>query len=73
MVLKEVVGLHGGWLIFLIVLFTILSIASIIWLVLYVETSQRKNWKVLTFIVIITAIILAFELEFVLLQNNIIL
>jgi len=37
--------LTGGWLTFVLVLFAILSVAAILWFILYVEMSQRKNWK----------------------------
>ncbi|MHA1778073.1 MAG: hypothetical protein ACTSYN_00715 [Candidatus Heimdallarchaeaceae archaeon] len=73
MVLKAVNGLHGGWLVFLIVLFTILAVAAITWLVLYVETSQRKSWKMITTIIILSSIIIAFDLQFILLKSNVIL
>ncbi|MHA1685009.1 MAG: hypothetical protein ACTSYD_01245 [Candidatus Heimdallarchaeaceae archaeon] len=73
MVLKAVNGLHGGWLVFLIVLFTILAVVAITWLVLYVETSQRKSWKMITTIIILSSIIIAFDLQFILLKSNVIL
>ena len=42
----------GGLLTFLLVLFIILAIASIIWFLLYIEMSQQRNWKMSTIIVV---------------------
>lgn len=62
----------GGWLTFMLVIFTILTIASIIWLILYVEMSQNKNWKLTLLIAIITAIVTAMEIQLILIKSNVI-
>ncbi len=64
--------LTGGWLTFMVVVFSILTIASIIWFILYVEMSQRKNWKMITLLIIICALITAFEIQLILLKINVI-
>ncbi len=63
----------GGWLTFFLVLFSILTVASIIWFILYMEMSQRKTWKLTTLIVVITSLITAFEIQLILLQIGIII
>ncbi|MCE7741853.1 MAG: hypothetical protein GOP50_05300 [Candidatus Heimdallarchaeota archaeon] len=64
--------LFGGWLIFLLVLFIILAIAGIIWFILYVEMSQRKNWKMVTLFIVLNSMIVAFAIQLMLLQANVI-
>ena len=64
--------LTGGWLTFMVVVFSILTIASILWFILYVEMSQRKNWKMVVLIVFICAVITAFEIQLILLKMNVI-
>ncbi|MHA1551557.1 MAG: hypothetical protein ACTSUP_08155 [Candidatus Heimdallarchaeaceae archaeon] len=63
----------GGFLTFLLVLFSILTIVSIIWFILYIEMSQRRNWKLTALIVIITSLITAFEIQLILLQIGVII
>ncbi|MCK4844835.1 MAG: hypothetical protein KAS95_04110 [Candidatus Heimdallarchaeota archaeon] len=62
----------GGWLTFMLVVFTILTIASIIWLILYVEMSKNKTWKLTLFIAIITAVVTAMEIQLILIKSNVI-
>lgn len=62
----------GGWLTFMLVVFTILTLASIIWLILYVEMSKNKTWKLTLFIAIITAIVTAMEIQLILIKSNVI-
>ncbi|MHA1217947.1 MAG: hypothetical protein ACTSSN_05300 [Candidatus Heimdallarchaeaceae archaeon] len=64
--------LTGGWLTFMVVVFSILTVASIIWFIMYVEMSQRKNWKMVVLIVFICAVITAFEIQLILLKMNVI-
>ncbi len=64
--------LTGGWLTFMVVVFSILTVASILWFILYVEMSQRKNWKMVVLIVFICAVITAFEIQLILLKMNVI-
>lgn len=64
--------LTGGWLTFMVVVFSILTVASIIWFILYVEMSQRKNWKMVVLIIFICAVITAFEIQLILLKINVI-
>ena len=73
MVYTEYKGmLFGGWLTFLLVLFIILAIAGIIWFILYVEMSQRKNWKMVTFIVILNSLIVAFAIQLILVKAQVV-
>lgn len=65
--------LTGGLLTFFLVLFSILTVASIIWFILYIEMSQRRNWKLTTLIVVITSLVTAFEIQLILLQIGIII
>ena len=65
--------LTGGWLTFCLVLFSILTVASIIWFILYIEMSQRQSWKLTTLIVVITSLVTAFEIQLILLQLGIII
>ncbi|MHA1419028.1 MAG: hypothetical protein ACTSVO_01495 [Candidatus Heimdallarchaeaceae archaeon] len=65
--------LTGGWLVFCLVLFSILTVASIIWFVLYIEMSQRRNWKLTLLIGSLTSLIIAFEIQIILLQIGIII
>ncbi|MCG3225163.1 MAG: hypothetical protein H7647_11900 [Candidatus Heimdallarchaeota archaeon] len=65
--------LTGGWLTFCLVLFSILTVASIIWLLLYIEMSQRQNWKLTTLIVVITSLVTAFEVQLILLVLGVII
>jgi len=65
--------LTGGWLIFFLVLFSILTVASIIWFILYIEMSQRRTWKLTLLIVVITSLVTAFEIQLILLQIGVIL
>jgi len=64
--------LFGGWLTFLIVLFIILAIAGIIWFVLYVEMSQRKSWKMVTLIVVLNSLVVAFAIQLILVKAQVI-
>lgn len=64
--------LTGGWLTFMVVVFSILTVASILWFIMYVEMSQRKNWKMVALIVFICAVITAFEIQLILLKLNVI-
>lgn len=64
--------LTGGWLTFMVVVFSILTVASILWFIMYVEMSQRKNWKMVALIVFICAVITAFEIQLILLKMNVI-
>lgn len=64
--------LTGGWLTFMLVVFSILTVASILWFILYVEMSQRKNWKMVVLIVFICALITAFEIQLILLKIDVI-
>ena len=64
--------LTGGWLTFMVVVFSILTVASILWFILYVEMSQRKNWKMVVLIIFICALITAFEIQLILLKINVI-
>lgn len=64
--------LTGGWLTFMVVVFSILTVASILWFILYVEMSQRKNWKMVVLIVFICALITAFEIQLILLKTNVV-
>ena len=64
--------IFGGWLTFLLVLFAILALACIVWFLLYVEMSQRKNWKMIVVGIIISSMIIAFELQLILLKANVI-
>ncbi len=64
--------LTGGWLTFCLVLFSILTVASIIWLLLYIEMSQRRTWKLTTLIVVITSLVTAFEIQLILLVLGVI-
>ena len=63
----------GGWLTFFLVLFSILTVVSIIWFILYIEMSQRQNWKLTTLIVVITSLVTAFEIQLILLQIGVII
>ena len=62
----------GGWLTFMLVVFSILTLASIIWLILYVEMSKNKTWKLTLFIALITAIVTAMEIQLILIKSNVI-
>ena len=64
--------LTGGWLTFMLVVFSILTVARILWFILYVEMSQRKNWKMVVLIVFICALITAFEIQLILLKIDVI-
>ena len=63
----------GGLLTFLLVLFIILAIASIIWFLLYIEMSQQRNWKMSTIIVVIASLTTAFAIQLILIKIGIIL
>lgn len=65
--------LTGNWLIFCLVLFSILTVASVIWFILYIEMSQKRNWKLTLSIVVITSLITAFEIQLILLQIGVII
>ena len=65
--------LTGNWLIFFLVLFSILTVASVIWFILYIEMSQKRNWKLTLLIVVITSLITAFEIQLILLQIGVII
>lgn len=64
--------LTGGLLTFLLILFAILSIAAFIWFVLYIEMSQRKNWKLSITILVINSLLIAFEIQLILLKANVV-
>ena len=63
----------GGLLTFLLVLFLILAIASIIWFFLYIEMSQKRNWKMSTMIIVITCLTTAFAIQLVLIKIGVVL
>lgn len=65
--------LTGGWLIFFLVLFSIMTVASIIWFILYIEMSQRRNWKLTLLILVIISLVTAFEIQLILLQIGVII
>ena len=74
MVFTEYNGLiTGGFLTFLLVLFIILSIASIIWFFLYIEMSQQRNWKLSTLIIVLTSLVTAFTIQLILIKIGVIL
>ena len=62
----------GGLLTFMVVFFGILSFAAILWFILYVEMSQRKNWKTVVLILLLNSLLLAFEIQMILLKANVI-
>ncbi|MHA2358247.1 MAG: hypothetical protein ACXABK_05720 [Candidatus Heimdallarchaeaceae archaeon] len=62
----------GGFLTFMVVLFAILSVASIIWFLLYIEMSQRKTVKLTIVFLIITSLLIAFEIQLILLSAGVI-
>ncbi len=64
--------LTGGLLTFLLVLFAILSVIALIWFVLYIEMSQRKNWKLSVTILVTNSLIIAFEIQLILLKVNVV-
>lgn len=64
--------LTGGLLTFLLVLFAILSVAALIWFILYIEMSQRKNWKLSIIILVVNSLIIAFEIQLILLKVNVV-
>ena len=64
--------LTGGLLTFLLVLFAILAVAALIWFVLYIEMSQRKNWKLSIIILVINSLLIAFEIQLILLKVNVV-
>jgi len=64
--------LTGGWLTFVLVLFAILSVAAITWFIFYVEMSQRKNWKMVTLIIVLNSLIVAFAIQLILLKSSVI-
>ena len=64
--------LTGGLLTFLLVLFAILSVAALIWFILYMEMSQRKNWKLSIIILVVNSLIIAFEIQLILLKVNVV-
>jgi len=63
--------LTGGWLIFFLVVFSILAIVGLVWLFLYVETSQRREWKTTTLLIVGNALILAFEIILILVKAGV--
>ena len=63
----------GGLLTFLLVLISILTIASLIWGILYTEMSQRKSKRNSILIVIINALLITFEIQLILLKANVII
>ncbi len=63
----------GGFLTFLMVLFCILAVASIIWFLLYIEMSQQRNWKLSTLIIVITSLFTAFAIQLILVKIGVIL
>ena len=62
----------AGWLTFWIILFAILALASLTWFFLYIEQSQNRNWKTTTLIVIITALLVTFEIQLLLFRANVV-
>ncbi|MHA1303171.1 MAG: hypothetical protein ACTSQE_00925 [Candidatus Heimdallarchaeaceae archaeon] len=65
--------LKGGWLIFWLVLFSILTVAVLIWVFLYFQTSQNKSRKMSIFIIVLNVLIIAFEIQLILIKANVIL
>ena len=65
--------IKGGFLTFLLVLFIILAIASIIWFFLYIEMSQQRNWKLSTLIIVLTSTVTAFAIQLILIKIGIVL
>ncbi len=63
----------GGLLTFLLALFIILAIASIIWFFLYIEMSQQRNWKMSTLIVVLTSLVTAFAIQLILIKIGVVL
>lgn len=62
----------SGWLTFWLVLFSILTVAALTWFFLYIEHSQNKNKKTTTLIIVINALIIAFELQLIFLRINVV-
>jgi len=62
----------GGFLTFMVIFFAILSVISIFWFLLYIEMSQRKNWKLSSLLLIIASLLTAFEIQLILLTAGVI-
>ena len=62
----------GGFLTFMVVFFGIIVIATLIWFFLYVEMSERKDWKTGVLISVINVLLIAFEIQLILLKTNVI-
>lgn len=62
----------GGLLTFMVVFFGILAFAAILWFLFYVEMSQRKNWKTIVMILVLNSLLVAFEIQMILLKVNVI-
>jgi hypothetical protein len=63
----------GGFLTFMVVFFGIITLATLIWFFLYVEMSERKQWKTGVLISVINVLLIAFEIQLILLKVNVIL
>jgi len=62
----------GGFLTFMVIFFGIISLLSLIWFFLYVEMSERKQWKTGVLISVINVLLIAFEIQLILLKVNVI-
>lgn len=61
----------NGWLIFWLVLFTILTIFGIILAYLYFKSSQNKTRKATISIILFNILVIAFELQLIFIKTNI--
>jgi len=61
----------NGWLIFWLVLFTILTVFGLILAYLYFRTSQNKTRKVTISIILFNILVIAFELQFIFIKINV--
>ncbi len=62
----------SGFLTFMVVFFGIISLATLIWFFLYVEMSERKDWKTGVLISVVNVLLIAFEIQLILLKVNVI-
>ncbi|MCG3226033.1 MAG: hypothetical protein H7645_03880 [Candidatus Heimdallarchaeota archaeon] len=62
----------GGFLTFMVVFFGIITLLTLIWFFLYVEMSERKDWKTGVLISVINVLLIAFEIQMILLKTNVI-
>jgi hypothetical protein len=62
----------GGFLTFMVIFFGIIALFTLIWFFLYVEMSERKDWKTGVLISVINVLLIAFEIQLILLKTNII-